>query len=91
MKRYVDDIFVLFGSPHHLEKYNEYLNTKHANIKITSEKEVNSSWPFLDLLISRDKNTCEYKDGLILTCLFRIFSKYFKLSKRCVKEKFFLY
>ena len=43
MKRYVDDIFVLFGSPHHLEKYNEYLNTKHANIKITSEKEVNGS------------------------------------------------
>ena len=40
-KRYVDDIFVLFRSPHHLEKLNEYLNTKHANIKFTSEKEVN--------------------------------------------------
>ena len=40
-KRYVDDIFVLFRSPHHLEKFNEYLNTKHANIKFTSEKEVN--------------------------------------------------
>ena len=31
-KRYVDDIFVLFQSPHHLEKFNEYLNTKHADI-----------------------------------------------------------
>ena len=30
-KRYVDDIFVLFRSPHHLEKFNEYLNTKHAS------------------------------------------------------------
>ena len=52
-KRYVDDIFVLFRSTHHLEKFNEYLNTKHANIKFTNEKEVNASLPFLDLLISR--------------------------------------
>ena len=36
--KYVDDIFVLFWSPHHLEKFNDYLNTKHANIKFTSEK-----------------------------------------------------
>ena len=54
-KRYVDDIFVLFRSPHHLEKFNEYLNIKHANIKFTSEKEVNGSLPFLDVLISRNK------------------------------------
>ena len=29
-----------------------YLNTKHANIKFTSEKEVNGSLPFLDVLMS---------------------------------------
>ena len=49
----MDDIFVLFRSPHHLEKFNEYLNTKHANIKFTSEKEVNRSLPFLVVLISK--------------------------------------
>ena len=54
-KRYVDDIFVLFRSPHHLEKFNEYLNTKHANIKLTSEKEVRGSLPLLDVLILRNK------------------------------------
>ena len=54
-KRYLDDIFVLFRSPHHLEKFNEYLNTKHANIKLTSEKEVNGSLPLLDVLILRNK------------------------------------
>ena len=54
-KRYVDDIFVLFRSPHHLEKFNEYLNTKHAYIKFTSEKEVNRSLPFLDMLIPQNK------------------------------------
>ena len=56
-KRYVDDIFVLFRSPHHLERFNEYLNTKHANIKFTSEKEVNGSLPFLDVLITRNKES----------------------------------
>ena len=37
-KRYVDDIFILFRSPQHVEKFNEYLNTKHANIKFSNEK-----------------------------------------------------
>ena len=50
-KRYVDDIFVLFRSPHHLEKFNKYLNTKHVNIKFSNAKEVNGSLLFLDVLI----------------------------------------
>ena len=54
-KRYVDVIFVLFQSPHHLEKINGYLNTKRASIKLTSEKEVNGLLRFLDVLISRNK------------------------------------
>ena len=53
-KRYVDDIFVLFRSPHHHEEFNEYLSTKHANIKFTNEKEINGSLPLLDVLISRN-------------------------------------
>ena len=54
-KRYVDDMFAQFRSPHDPEKFNEYLNTKHANIKVSSEKEINGSLPFLDVLISRNK------------------------------------
>ena len=53
-KRYVDDIFVLFRYPHHFEKFNEYLNTKRANIKFTNEKKVNGLLPFLDVLISQN-------------------------------------
>ena len=45
--RLFDDIFVLFRSPHHLEKFNDYLNVKHVNIKFTNEKEINGSLPFL--------------------------------------------
>ena len=43
-KRFVDDKLVRFRSPHLLKKFDEYLNTKHANIKFTSEKEVNGSF-----------------------------------------------
>ena len=53
-KRYVDDTFVLFRSPHCLKRFNEYLNTKHANMKFTNEKEVNGPLPFLDVLLSRN-------------------------------------
>ena len=51
----VDDIFALFRSPDHLEKFTNYLNSKH-NIKFTYEKESNNSLPFLDILISRSEN-----------------------------------
>ena len=53
-KRYVNDIFVLFLFPHHLEKSNEYLNKKHADMKFINEKEVNGSLSFLDVLTSRN-------------------------------------
>ena len=55
-RRYVDGIFALFGSPDHLEKFTNYLNSKHKNIKFTYEKESNNSLPFLDILISRSEN-----------------------------------
>ena len=42
-KHYLDDIFVLFRSPHHIEQFKEYLNTKRANIKVANEKEVSGS------------------------------------------------
>ena len=35
------------------KNFNEYLNTKHGNVKFTNEKEFNGSLPFLDVLISR--------------------------------------
>ena len=52
---YVDDIFALFCSPDHLEKFTSYLNFKHKNIKFTYEKESNNSLPFLDIFISRSE------------------------------------
>ena len=51
-RRYVDDIF-LFRSPDHLEKFKNYLNSTHRNIRFIYEKEQNNSMPFLDVLITR--------------------------------------
>ena len=55
-RRYVDDIFALFRSPDHLEKFTSYLNSKHKNTKFTYEKQSNNSLPFLDILISKSEN-----------------------------------
>ena len=55
-RRYVDGIFVLLRSPDHLEKFKNYLNSKHRNIRFTCEKEHSNSMPFLDVLITRTSN-----------------------------------
>ena len=56
-RRYVDDIFALFRSLDHLEKFKNYLSSRHKNIKFIYEKESNNSLPFLDILISRSENS----------------------------------
>ena len=48
-------MFAVFCSIDHLEKFTNYLNSKHKNIKFSHEKESNNSQPFLDILISRSK------------------------------------
>ena len=45
-RRYVEDIFVLFRSLVYLEKFQNYSNAKHRNIRFTCEKEHNNSMPF---------------------------------------------
>ena len=55
-RRYVDDTFLLFRSKHHIEKFRNYLNRQHKNIKFTSETENENSILFLDIKITRDNN-----------------------------------
>ena len=55
-KRYVDDIFLLFQNINQIEKFKYYLNLQHANIKFTSETEMNNSLSFLDIKIVRENN-----------------------------------
>ena len=55
-RRYADDTFLLFRSKHHIEKFRNYLNRQHKNIKFTSDTENENSISFLDIKITRDNN-----------------------------------
>ena len=55
-KRYVDDIFEMFLCQSHLKDFVNYMNTKHPNIKFTSEFEENDSFFFLDVKTTRRNN-----------------------------------
>ena len=53
---YIDDIFVLFSSPDHADKFREYLSSKHPNIKVSIEKEEDGCLPFLGINIFREND-----------------------------------
>ena len=55
-KRYVDDTFLLFQNINQIEKFKNYHNLQHANIKFISEIEMNYSLYFLDINIVRENN-----------------------------------
>ena len=52
-RRYVDDIFVLCRDRNHHERFKEYMNSRHQNIKFTDELEVDNQLPFLDVSVVR--------------------------------------
>ena len=63
-RRYVDDCFLLFRSPHTTQFLN-YLNSQHPNINISLETENNKTYSFIPF---------EYKKGLVMTLLHCYFS-----------------
>ena len=50
----VDDIICLFNCESDADKFFEFLNRQHPNIKFTFEKQVNKQISFLDVLIRND-------------------------------------
>ena len=54
--RYVDDTFALFQDEVDSETFLTNLNSLHTSFKFTSEKEVNQSLPFLDVLVTKSTN-----------------------------------
>ena len=55
-RRYVDDCFLLFRKPSHVNKFLNFLNSKHQNIKFTCELENDSALAFLDIEVLRRGN-----------------------------------
>ena len=54
--RYADDSFVTFNSHEQLEKFVEYMNTKHPNIKFTFKHKHSNTFSFLDVKVCRENN-----------------------------------
>ena len=52
-RRYVDDIFLLFENLDQVERFKAYMNSRHPNIKFTSELEEGDILPFLDIKVIR--------------------------------------
>ena len=55
-RRFVDDTFLLFRTKYHVEKFKNYINKQHKNIKFTSEIQKNDSLSFLDITITPENN-----------------------------------
>ena len=55
-KRYIDDIFCMFGNEKEAEHLFEFLNWQHKSIKFTLKKERNKFLSFLDDLIKNEGN-----------------------------------
>ena len=88
-RRFVDDTFLLFRTKDHVEKFKNYLNKQHKNIKFTSEIEENGSLLFLDITITREIKKFEtsvYRK-LTISGVFTNFESFIpKLGKRGLIE-----
>ena len=56
-RRYVNDIFVLFTSPKHIESFGNSPNGRHANMSFAIEREKQSRMSFPDIAIIREDKT----------------------------------
>ena len=82
-------IRLLFRTKDHVEKFKNYLNKQHKNIKFTSEIEENGSLLFLDITITREIKKFEtsvYRK-LTISGVFTNFESFIpKLGKRGLIE-----
>ena len=57
-RRYVDYTFCLFHSEHDAMLFFNCLNSRHPNIKFTSETQINGKLPLLDVLVDNSTSPC---------------------------------
>ena len=58
-RRYVDDTFLVFKNRSHIPLFLQYINSKHQNIKFTSEVEKDKTIAFLDINITNKEHGFE--------------------------------
>ena len=85
-RRYIDDTFLIFNDVSHVQKFMDYLNSKHPNIKFTSEIESNNQLPFLDCMVQKhgdNLSTSVYRKATFTgqgLSFFSFSSKIFKIN-----------
>ena len=83
-KRYVDDIITAFKTENEADKFLEYLNSRHPNIKFTMEKQQNNQISFLDVHLDNSET--------LITKIFRkktftgILTNYFSFTSFTYKK-----
>ena len=55
-KRYFDDIFCIFKTSEQADKFLDFLNIRHKNIRFTIGKEQDQKLPFFYVLITKTSN-----------------------------------
>ena len=55
-RRYIDDIFALFSSLDHADKFREYLSSNDPYLNFSRDKEEDGCLPFLDINIFREND-----------------------------------
>ena len=53
----MDDTFLTFRDPLHVDQFLNYLNSKHPNIRFTKEVEDEGSLSFLDVQVTKNRET----------------------------------
>jgi len=56
-RRYIDDTFLLFSHPSHVNLFLTYLNSKHPSINFTCEVQKNNQLSFLDTMVTNNNGT----------------------------------
>ena len=82
-RRHMNDIFVLFSSLSHAEKFKNYLSPKHLNLNFTFEKENDGRLSFLDINNFGEK-------GKFVTNVHRkkTFSDFYTNFNSCIPETY---
>ena len=80
-RRHVNDIFALFSSPDHTDKFKEYLSSKYPNLNLFIEEEKNGCLPFLDI-----NNFCENEKFATKVYRKRTFSVVYTNFKSFIRE-----
>ena len=81
--RYVDDTFTVFIDEDECNEFFSHLNSLHASLRFTFEKECNRTLPFLDVLVEKN-------DHIFVTSIYRkptFTGQYIRWNSFCPKKR----